>query len=422
MAYTSRLPAVLAALGAFAASPAAAADPVLVFVLAGQSNMVGFGDGKALPPELASQPDVLYEHHNPDTRNPEATSDQYVGTTSTDWGPLEPKGTPKRYGPELTFGKAMTAALPGRTIAIVKMAQGGTNLREHWLRTPLGEATLGLPPDPEVRHKSQLYHALMGQLDSATYGEATGNALAYPAEPTRLDRALERLDQQGLAHELGAVLWMQGENEANSSLANAQRYGEWLSSFIAAFRQDLNAPSLRFVIGRVSDNLYAKNGGPVLEERSSSVDAVRAAQQAIADADPAVALIDTDDFNPRPNEAPGENFHFDSAAYQLMGQRFASAFLTLPAPAGAGGAGGAGGAPAGGAAGSGTGGGPGAGGAGPLGPSGAGGAIAGPAPASGGGDDDGCASGVRGSKPLSAALLAALVAGLAVLYRRRAAR
>jgi lysophospholipase L1-like esterase len=413
----------LVALTTLAASPPAAAAPVLVFVFSGQSNMVGFGLGDELPPELASQPDVLYDHYNPDTRSPQDTGDQYIGTTSTDWGPLETKGVSNRYGPELTFAKALRAALPDRKIAIVKMAQNGTNLDEHWSRNPLDERTLGLQPDPEIGYKSQLYHALMGTLDSATYGAATNNALAYPNEVTRLDRALERLTQQGLDYELGAVLWMQGENEAGRKLSIAQQYRSRLDALIAAMRQDLHEPALRFVIGRVSDNLYAKNGGPVSADRSSSVDAVRATQKAIADADPAIEFIDTDDFNPRPGEEPGENFHFDSAGYQLMGERFASAFLSLPQPPAAAGAGGAAGAA--GAAGSATvGGAAGVGGATPAGgAAGAGGASAGSAPASGGGgDDDGCSCGVRGARPLSATLLAALIAGLAGLYRRRARR
>jgi hypothetical protein len=438
----------LATFASLAASTAFAAEPVLVFVLAGQSNMVGRGNGlpespDPLPPELASQPGIRYDHYNPAARSPADNGNEYVNATSTDWGPLEPKGTSRRYGPELTFGRALAAALPGRDIAIVKMALDGTNLREHWVRNPLGEPTLGLGPDTDLLYKSQLYHALMGAFDSATYAGAT--ALAYPAEVTRLDHALERLARQGLAYELGAVVWMQGENEANSTLANAQKYGAWLSSLVSAMRQDLGAPGLRFVIGRVSDNLYAANGGPVPAERSSSVDAVRAAQEALAAADPYVGMIDTDDLPPRPGEEQPYNFHFDSVGYRTMGERFASAFLALPTPpdgpGGAAGQGGAGGAGPGGAGGSGPGGeggrggvagatnGAGTSGTGPAAGAGRGGAAGSPAgPGSSGGpngtakasgddgDDGGCS--YRGGERRFAAVVAALAA-LAALGRRR---
>jgi hypothetical protein len=392
----------------------------LVFVLAGQSNMVGRGDpgtaeAPTLPAELALQSDVLFDHYNPDAR-PDSGDDRYTGTTSTDWEPLSVKGG--RFGPELTFARDVKAARPGRKIAIVKMAQNGTNIYEHWQRG-LPEVPLDpdAPNETPPAFKSQLYHALLGGLDSAKYSVETKNPLRYPDEPTRLDRALNRLTQQGQTYELGAFVWMQGENEANGSLTTAQNYAKTLPAFIAAVREDLKTPDLPFVIGRVSDNLYPQNGGPVRPERSTSIDAVRAAQQAVDDADPNVALINTDDLPPKPDEAIPLNFHFDSAGYLTMGERFAAAYLSLrPSGGAAGAAGAAGGTGASG----GTGGGP------VLGLGGAGGAAAGAAGAgvsnaSGGGGDDGCSYGGRSCAPLAAAF-AAVAAGVAAVARRRSRR
>ncbi|WP_437603173.1 sialate O-acetylesterase [Sorangium sp. So ce590] len=303
------------AAGVMSLSASVMAQPVKVFVLAGQSNMVGFGVGAALPAEIQSQPDIWYDHHNPDAR----TGGPYAAATSADWGPLEPKGEARRYGPEITFGRAMAAAYPEHRIAIVKMAQGGTNLVDHWGR--------GLAPDPEVLYKSQLYHALLGKLDSATY--AGDRALRYPDEPTRLDNALARLESEGHDVEIAALVWMQGENEAGWSAAF--RYGDALRAFIAAVRADLGVPELPVVLGRISDNLYPANGGPIAAGKEANIDAVRAAQVTVAEEDPRVAWVDTDDFTPRP---PSDAWHFDSAAYQLLGQRFAEAYLALAAEAG----------------------------------------------------------------------------------------
>ena len=58
------------------------ADDVRVFVMSGQSNMVGFGEGAELPADLASQADVLYDHFNPAQR----TGESYAGSASTDFG------------------------------------------------------------------------------------------------------------------------------------------------------------------------------------------------------------------------------------------------------------------------------------------------------------------------------------------------
>ncbi|WP_437728319.1 sialate O-acetylesterase [Sorangium sp. So ce861] len=304
---------------AISLSASAVAQPVKVFVLAGQSNMVGFGVGNALPAELQSQPDIWYDHHNPDARE----GGPYAEATSDDWGPLEPKGEARRYGPEITFGHAMAAAYPAHRIAIVKMAQGGTNLVDHWGR--------GLAPDPEVLYKSQLYHALLGKLDSATY--AGERALRYPGEPTRLDNALARLESEGHDVEIAGLLWMQGENEAGWSAAF--NYGDTLRGFIAAIREDLGVPGLPVVLGRISDNLYPANGGPVAAGKEANIDAVRAAQVAVAEEDPRVAWVDTDDFAPRRSD---DAWHFDSAAYQLLGERFAGAYLALVGEAGSPGA------------------------------------------------------------------------------------
>ncbi|WP_437593549.1 sialate O-acetylesterase [Sorangium sp. So ce1000] len=298
------------AAGVMSLSAPAIAQPVKVFVLAGQSNMVGYGVGDDLPFDLRSQPDIWYDHYNPDARE----GGPYAAATSTDWGPLEPKGEDHRYGPEITFGRAIAAAYPEHRIAIVKVAQGGTNLVDHWGR--------GLAPDPEALYKSQLYHALLGELDSATY--EGDRALRYPEEVTRLDGALARLESEGQAYEIAALVWMQGENEAGWSAAFT--YGDTLRGFIAAIRQDLGVPALPVVLGRISDNLYPANGGPIAAGKEANIDAVRAAQVTVAEEDPRVAWVDTDDFTAR---RPDDTWHFDSAAYQRLGERFADAYLAL---------------------------------------------------------------------------------------------
>ncbi|AUX32115.1 MULTISPECIES: sialate O-acetylesterase [Sorangium] len=385
---------------AISLSASAAAQPVKLFVLAGQSNMVGFGVGTALPAELQSQPDVWYDHHNPDARE----GGPYAEATSTDWGPLEPKGEARRYGPEITFGHAMAAAYPEHRIAIVKLAQGGTNLVDHWGR--------GLGPDPEVLYKSQLYHALLGKLDSATY--AGDRALRYPDEPTRLDNALARLESEGHDVEIAGLLWMQGENEAGWSAAFT--YGDTLRGFIAAIREDLGVPGLPVVLGRISDNLYPANGGPIAAGKEANIDAVRAAQVAVAEEDPRVAWVDTDDFAPRRSD---DTWHFDSAAYQLLGDRFAEAYLALVAEAGSPGAssansaasaGAGGGGGAAGASGSTVGGG---GGGGAAGASGSSVSSASSAASAGGGGGAAGASGSSVSSASSAASAGAAAAGSA---------
>ncbi len=325
----------LALIASLSVPSVALAEDVRVFILAGQSNAVGYGEGADLPAALANQTDVLYDFFNPASRS----DPDYANTASLDWEPLTPKGVGQWYGPEITFADQIKAALPDRRTAVVKVAAGGTNIREHWER--------GLPSDQKYPDKSQLFHSLMGTLDSAEYSEANGNPLLYASEPTRLDNALDRLATRGDNVEFGCFLWVQGENEAGWNAAFT--YEEKLTGLIAAVREDLGTPELPFILGRTALQQGQAQGGP---SPDANLAAVRAAQEAVAAADPFVEWVDMDDL-----PGAGDSFHFATEGYQLLGERLATACADLVQPgsggSGAGGsgsgAGGEGGAPSGGA-------------------------------------------------------------------------
>jgi hypothetical protein len=305
-------------------------EPTRVFILAGQSNMLGYGLEGDLPPELATQSDVQFDFWNTTARLP---GGDFAVSVTTDWEalstrPLQPGGE-GHFGPEITFGRTVADALAaqGTDVAIVKVTGQGTNILEHWGR--------GLPPDLEYPEKSQLYRTLMGSLDPTPY-----ETLAYPDEPTRLDRALARLTDRGIAWELGGLVWAQGENEAGWSAANT--YAEHLTQIIADLREDLDAPALPVVLLQLTPNASQSNGGPLPD---TGVALVRDAQTAVADSDARVVLVNVDDLSP---DQPG-GLHFDSDGYREIGVRLANAYLELepPAAGGSGGGTGEGGATAG---------------------------------------------------------------------------
>lgn len=285
----------------------AEAEEVRVFILAGQSNMAGHGLAAELPNDLASQPDVLYDHFNSTSR----TGGDYAGTTSTDWEPLAPKGTGAWYGPEVTFGARIKALLGGERAAIVKLASSGTSVTEHWAR--------GAPADLQHPVKSQLYHALLGALDSATYGAETHNELLFPAERTRLDAALARLGSAGHSHRLGCLVWVQGESESGTDAAFG--YQPALTGFISDVRADLGEPDLPVVLGRIAAQTGASRGGPYPDDNLA---AVRAAQEAVADADPRVDWVDMDDL-----PGLGDHLHFDGEGHRMLGERLADSCAAL---------------------------------------------------------------------------------------------
>ncbi|MHC4915221.1 MAG: sialate O-acetylesterase [Planctomycetota bacterium] len=160
-----------------------------VFVLAGQSNMVGKRCRKGeLPEELQKeQPGAFF-------------------FTGTEWVPVAPGKTEKRgFGPELSFAKKTSSSL-GETIGIVKLSVGGTSLSVNWA------------PDRE----GSLYAKLK---------DLVGKAAA--------SRKIE----------VAGMLWMQGGADAKNE-GRAKAYAENLENFIKKAREDFGNPDMVFVCGR----------------------------------------------------------------------------------------------------------------------------------------------------------------------------
>lgn len=99
--------------------------PLLTFVFAGQSNMVGKRcRAEELPKELQKE-------------NSDAL---FFQPKSKTWIAIAPGRTePKGFGPEIAFASAMANKL-GHPIGIIKHSRGGTNLHRQW--NPLSERSL----------------------------------------------------------------------------------------------------------------------------------------------------------------------------------------------------------------------------------------------------------------------------------------
>lgn len=112
--------------------------------------------------------------------------------------------------------------------------------------------------------------------------------------------------------------WMQGERDAKESLSAA--YAPALKQLIANLRRDLNRPDMNFVIGRISDCLQ---GQP-------HWDAVRQAHVDVATQDPRGAWVDTDDCNNKVARGTLRNdLHYTREGYGLFGRRLAHQALAL---------------------------------------------------------------------------------------------
>lgn len=193
--------AAFCALALFSVSSAAAKDPVKVYLLGGQSNMVGVGQAAELvAPYKKAQDDVRF-------------------WSGGKWAPLAMYG--RTFGPELSFGHAIKKARPDQDIYLVKYAAGGTALYNDW--SPAGNG-------------------------GPQYNQFMKTAKA----------ALANLDKAGTKYEIAGMLWMQGESDAHEK--RAADYEKNLRAFIAHMRESFETPEMPFIIGRVKDFYGGKSG------------------------------------------------------------------------------------------------------------------------------------------------------------------
>lgn len=174
------------------------AEPTRIFLLAGQSNMVGWAYNSSLPQELQSPREDIQIYWN-DT-----------------WAYLHPGlgGSGNHFGPEITLCRDIVDAQPGGEIAFIKYAVSGTTLWNDW--------------EPE------------GGVQYTNFISTVDDALSTISEP-----------------EIVGMLWMQGESDAwpsQSTLGHAQEYGQNLTNFIHQVRTDLGVSDLPFIIAQISQS------------------------------------------------------------------------------------------------------------------------------------------------------------------------
>ncbi len=272
--------ALLLACACAAAGTAAAQAPTRVFLVAGQSNAEGeetsAAEVDALPGRAGAadpQPDVLYWYETGDGSH-----------TSGGWIPLQPEPDRQVFGPELTFARRVKGVLPG-PIAIIKSTRGGSSLAEDW--APGATDGFGL-------------HA---------------RTLAL------LQSALGDLTAQGVDWRFGGVLWQQGESDMLVD-AHLAAYDANLAAFIARLRADLGEPSLPWFLGTTSDkSVWGVN-------RREAMRDLRAAQLAVAAADPDVHVVPTSHLAFLVNDAPAApGIHFGTEGQLQLGEAYADAYL-----------------------------------------------------------------------------------------------
>jgi hypothetical protein len=241
---------------------ASAAAPIKVFLLAGQSNMVGMASMEHLQ-LLVNGSDSSSDNDENEYRclwngtafierdNVYMKFDSRQGKLTAGTG----FGAPDHFGPELGFGWTIGDALQdNETVIIIKAAYGGRSLAVDFRPPASGEGNYG--PKVKPRHYGWKYRQMM---------------IDFVDGLDKISDFYPDYDKDA-GYELAGLVWFQGWNDM-VSWPFAKEY-EWnLANFIRDVRLDLDAPELPFLVGELG-----MAGVNVTGRGSDRVMAMRAAE------------------------------------------------------------------------------------------------------------------------------------------------
>jgi len=278
----------------------APSEKITVYILAGQSNAVGYnhiheyhGDTADLSRQLKGISDILFW---PGTNALSGAARQWTGLRpGLSAIAAEESYRSGCFGPEIGFAIKLRELDPDGKIAIIKYAEGATGIARSSDYNDYIPALKGFDdkgnnwaPPEKGKPAGKLYTGLL--------------------ENIRL--ALAGLDGKKIPYRIGGFIWMQGEHEAGISPTMAGEYGTILSGFIRSVRKDLSNNDLPFLIGEINSHTWAFG------------DLARARQAAVCFEDPHNFLVKSADL---PRKGVGNLAHFDADGMLELGKRFGSA-------------------------------------------------------------------------------------------------
>lgn len=252
-----------------------------VFLLGGQSNAGGRGAVSEV-----SDSSILYNTEIMLYHSASMNSGQPAGQ----WTTLRPAANSAGYfGPEVGFGNRMAELYPGRRIAIIKHAVGGTDLAADWY-------------------------------PGTNSGDVDHFGPQFAAFVQTVDAGINSLIAQGYAPVIRGMLWQQGERDSRNS-AYGPVYDRNLSHFIRRVRSQFKAPGMPFIYGQVLPVVLAgydyrdqvRQGQFNVDEDSGHAFATDGARLVVADDLP----------------MNSDNLHISAAGQLELGIRFADALASV---------------------------------------------------------------------------------------------
>ncbi len=282
--------------------------PVQVFILAGQSNMVGAGTIRANPERNEGKGSL--EHlakakasrkrwsHLVDKKGQWVSLDDVWINYFDRYGELVPGygGTEEQIGPELGFGHAVGEGCDEQVL-LIKVAWGGKSIGKDF-RPPSAGGEVG----PEYTKLFEEIRAALGAAEERFEG------------------------YKGQGFELAGFGWHQGWNDRVNQAFNDE-YEKNLACFIRDVRAELKAPELPFVIAETG-----MSGNEEKHPRALSLMRAQAKVATYPEFKGNVAFVGTRDFYRPGDESPSNQaYHWNSNAetYLLIGEGMGEAMLEL---------------------------------------------------------------------------------------------
>jgi len=247
----------------------AAAKPLKVFILAGQSNMQGHVnistfDSMADDPKTAP---ILKEMRGADGK-PRVCQKVWIssiGCAGDGWSDIiEQKGiltagfgaSKDEIGPEFTFGIYMEKTL-NEPILIIKTSWGGRDLSSDFRPPSAGPYEISKRSWDWAKQHNEDLKALQDRVDKTPRGVFYHHMIEHVRKVLGdIKRVVPEYDpKQG--YELAGFVWFQGFNDYINEWYYEDRdqpggyalYAKLLTLFIRDLRKDLSAPKMPFVIG-----------------------------------------------------------------------------------------------------------------------------------------------------------------------------
>ena len=258
-------------------SPADLSEPVQVFILMGQSNMLGFGtiadgDGSL---EHAVKEDGLYPYLVDDTGEWTSREDvlnvRVVGSGTgrtrqfkSEWMTIS-GGT---FGPEIGIGHQLGDAIDA-PVMILKSCIGNRALG--WDLLPPGSEGFEFTDDSGVTWVHPPYGGSPERWEKGTEPERIEwyAGAQYDGDVARAKQVLAELDTHypgATEYEVAGFFWWQGDRDSRSA-ALAGRYEQNLVHLIEQLRRDFDAPDAMFVCATLGQTRKGDtdNGGKILD-------------------------------------------------------------------------------------------------------------------------------------------------------------